>query len=112
MAKKNVRNMKVCGQSGYKYETVPAITLKGKWLEGLGFHLGDYVQVKCENGQLIITPDVNKAQEQEAKTAFMDEEIKKKKLLQNMWQSRVLAVMERKHERGRKYGKNYHVRII
>ena len=52
MAKKNVRNMKVCGQSGYKYETVPAITLKGKWLEELGFHLGDYVQVKCENGQL------------------------------------------------------------
>ena len=60
MAKKNVRNMKVCGQSGYKYETVPAITLKGKWLEELGFHLGDYVQVKCENGQLIITPDVDK----------------------------------------------------
>ena len=74
MAKKNVRNMKVCGQSGYKYETVPAITLKGKWLEELGFHLGDYVQVKCENGQLIITPDVNKAQEQEAKTAFTDDD--------------------------------------
>ena len=35
MAKKNVRNIKVCGQSGYKYETVPAITLKGKWLEEL-----------------------------------------------------------------------------
>ena len=80
MAKKNVRNMKVCGQSGYKYERVPAITLKGKWLEELGFHLGDYVQVKCENGQLIITPDVNKAQEQEAKTAFMDEKIKKLKI--------------------------------
>ena len=77
MAKKNVRNMKVGGQSGYKYETVPAITLKGKLLEELGFYLGDYVQVKCENGQLIITPDVNKIQEQEAKTAFMDEEIKK-----------------------------------
>ena len=80
MAKKNVRNIKVCGQSGYKYETVPAITLKGKWLEELGFHLGDYVQVKCENGQLIITPDVNKAHEQEAKKAFMDEEIKKLKI--------------------------------
>ena len=39
MAKKNVRNMKVCGQSGYKYETVPAITLKGKWLEELGFQI-------------------------------------------------------------------------
>ena len=34
MAKKNVRNMKVCGQSGYKYETVPAITLKGKCENG------------------------------------------------------------------------------
>ena len=75
--------------------------------------------MKCENGQLIITPDVNKAQEQETKTAFMDEEIKKpkirmkrKKLLQNMWQSRVHAVMERKHERGREYGKDYYVRII
>ena len=121
MAKKNVRNMKVCGQSGYKYETVPAITLKGKWLEELGFHLGDYVQVKCENGQLIITPDVDKAQEQEAKTAFMDEEIKKliiryqnekEEILQNMWQSRVQAVMERKHERGRMYGKDYNVWII
>ena len=77
MAKKNVRNRKVCGQSGYKYETVPVITLKGKWLEELGFHLGDYVQVKCENGQLIITPDMNKVQEQEAKSAFMETEIKK-----------------------------------
>ena len=77
MAKKNVRNMKVCGQSGYKYETVPAITLKGKWLEELGFKCGDYVQVKCENGQLIITPDVDKALEKAAKIAFMDEEMKK-----------------------------------
>ena len=40
MAKKNARNMKVCGQSGYKYETVPAITLKGKWLEDWVFILG------------------------------------------------------------------------
>ena len=52
MAKKNVRNMKVCGQSGYKYETVPAITLKGKWLEELGFHLGD-------NGRIIFLFEVS-----------------------------------------------------
>ena len=77
MAKKNVRSMKVCGQSGYKYKTVPAITLKGKWLEEMGFHLGDYVQVKCENGQLIIMRDVEKEQEEAAKTAFMEEEIRK-----------------------------------
>ena len=36
--------------------------------------------MKCENGQLIITSDVNKAQEQEEKTAFMEEEIKKRKV--------------------------------
>ena len=42
MAKKNVRNMKVCGQSGYKYETVPAITLKGKWLES-GWKNWDFI---------------------------------------------------------------------
>ena len=77
MAKKNARNMKVCGQSGYKYETVPAITIKRKVAGRTGIHLGDYVQVKCENGQLIITPDVDKAQEKAAKTAFMEEEIRK-----------------------------------
>ena len=47
-----------------------------------------------------------------AGTEIEQARMKKKKLLQNMWQSRVLAVMERKHERGRKCGKNYHVRII
>ena len=41
-----------------------------------------------------------------------DIRMKKQKLLQNMWQSRVQAVMERKHERGRMYGKDYYVRII
>ena len=41
MAKKNVRNMKICGQSGYKYETVPAITLKGKWLDEQFFSLAE-----------------------------------------------------------------------
>ena len=40
MAKKNVRNMKVCGQSGYKYETVPVITLKGSGWKNWDFILG------------------------------------------------------------------------
>ena len=47
-----------------------------------------------------------------AGTEIEQARMKKKKLLQNMWQSRVPAVMERKHERGRKYGKDYHVWII
>ena len=48
MAKKNVRNMKVCGQSGYKYETVPAIILKGKWLEFLGISPETAEQDACK----------------------------------------------------------------
>ena len=30
MAKKNVRNMKVCGQNGYKYETIPGKSADAK----------------------------------------------------------------------------------
>ena len=40
MAMKNVRNMKVRGQSGYKYETVPTITLKGNGWKNWDFILG------------------------------------------------------------------------
>ena len=54
MAKKSVRNMKVCGQSGYQYKTIPSIMLKGQWLKELGFEIGDYISVSCENGKLII----------------------------------------------------------
>lgn len=34
------------------------------------------------------------------------------KKYEGLWQSRVHAVMERKHERGREYGKDYYERII
>jgi hypothetical protein len=60
MVKKN-RNMKVISQSGYKYKETPTIMLKGLWLKELGFEIGDYVSVSCENGKLIITPDVERA---------------------------------------------------
>ena len=49
-------------------------------VSGVEYTLHGTASFKVENGQLIITPDVNKAQEQEAKTAFMDEEIKKLKI--------------------------------
>ena len=55
MAKKNMRNMKVCGQRGYQYKTIPAIMLKGQWLKDWGFEIDDAVVVKCENGMLTIT---------------------------------------------------------
>ena len=37
------------------------ITLKCPWLKELGFDIGDYVSISCENGKLVITPDVERA---------------------------------------------------
>ena len=75
MAKKNMRSMKVYGMSGYKYQQVPTVMLKGKWLEQLNFHIGDYVSVTCENGKIIITPDAEKASMKEAEATFMEREL-------------------------------------
>ena len=36
------------------YIEVPALSLKGKWLEALGFEVGTKVVVECRNGKLII----------------------------------------------------------
>ena len=51
MAKR--RSIKVYGQSGYKYQETPTIMLKGMWLKELGFEIGDYISVVCEDGKLI-----------------------------------------------------------
>ncbi len=69
------RSMKVYGMSGYKYQQVPTVMLKGKWLEQLNFHIGDYVSVSCEDGKIIITPDAEKASMKEAEAAFMKKEL-------------------------------------
>lgn len=76
MAKKS-RSVKVYGQSGYNYKTVPAIMLKGQWLKELGFDIGDYISISCENGKLVITPDTERREAAEAEAAFMDQEMKK-----------------------------------
>ena len=70
------RNLKVVAQSGYKYRETPTITLKGFWLSEAGFQIGDYISVKCENGKLIIEPDVERAKVIEAEKAFMNREMK------------------------------------
>ena len=49
----------------------------GQWLEAAGFHIGDPVLVKCENGQLIITQDTARAELIEAEKAFMEKETRK-----------------------------------
>lgn len=71
------RSMKVHSQSGRNYKATPTIILKGQWLQEMGFEIGDYISVSCENGKLIITPDVEKVAMEKAETEFMEKEMKK-----------------------------------
>ena len=73
MAKK--RSIKVISQSGHNYKVTPTIVLKGQWLKELGFDIGDYVSITCENGKLVITPDTERAAIAEAEAAFMEREM-------------------------------------
>ncbi len=77
MAKR--RSIKVYGQSGYKYQETPTIMLKGMWLKELGFEIGDYISVTCEDGKLIITPDTERAEMEKAEAEIMENE---KKIMQ------------------------------
>ena len=74
MAKK--RRIKVYGQSGYKYQETPTIMLKGMWLKELGFDIGDYISVTCEDGRLVITPDAERAAVKAAEAEYMEREMK------------------------------------
>ena len=38
------------------YTSYPKIQMEGKWLEALGFHVGDKLQVEYEEGCIRITP--------------------------------------------------------
>ena len=55
MKNQKIRSMKVHEQSGYNYKATPTIILKGQWLKEMGFEIGDYISVSCEDGKLIIT---------------------------------------------------------
>ena len=75
MANKNTRSVKIYGMSGYKYQATPTIMLKGKWLEELGFEIGDYISVICEDGKIIIMPDAERAALAKEEQEFMDREM-------------------------------------
>ena len=74
---KQVRNLKVVGQSGYRYEAVSTITLKGKWLSNLGFQIGDYVSISCEDGRIVITPDAERTALAKAEQEYMEREMER-----------------------------------
>ena len=61
------RSMKVYSQNGRNYKATPTIILKGQWLEEMGFAIGDYISVSCENGKLVITPDTERAELEQMK---------------------------------------------
>ena len=77
MKNQKIRSMKVHEQSGYNYKATPTIILKGQWLKEMGFEIGDYISVSCEDGKLIITPDAEKATMTKAEAEFMEKEMKK-----------------------------------
>lgn len=94
---KKRRTMKIYGMSGYNYKSKPTIMLKGQWLKELGFEIGGYVTVSCENGRLVITPDAEMAALKEAEAAFMERETKilQKKLEAEKEKLRAQLVAER-----------------
>ena len=51
-------------------KSVPMLRVSGLWLEELGFKTGDFVRIKCEDGQLIITLNEEKAQQKECKNIY------------------------------------------
>ncbi|MDD6515194.1 MAG: SymE family type I addiction module toxin [bacterium] len=101
MTKKN-RSVKVYGMSGYKYQSTPTIMLKGNWLKELGFEIGDYISISCENGKLVITPDVERAELTKAEVEFMERETKalQKKFQKEKERLHLQFVAERKAEYG------------
>lgn len=42
--------------SGSSYIETPKISMEGKWLDALGFHIGDAIQVSYEDNCIRITP--------------------------------------------------------
>lgn len=37
------------------YQVMPEIRLQGKWLEDLGFYVGEKLQVECKDEKIIIS---------------------------------------------------------
>jgi len=56
---KEKRSMKVYAGNDQNYKPVAQIRLQGKWLEEIGFVPGTPIEVKCEDGRMIIEKAVS-----------------------------------------------------
>lgn len=77
MVAKACRNLKIYEQRGYDYKETPVIHLQGQWLKEMEFESGKFIQVKCEDGKLVITLDEEREKLLEAHKAFMEQESKR-----------------------------------
>ena len=55
MKQKSTHNLKVYEAPGWTRD-IPRINLQGKWLDALGYHVGDHVLVSVQENRLIIEP--------------------------------------------------------
>lgn len=86
MAKK--RSIKVYGMSSYKHRETPTIMLKE-----LGFDIGDYISVTCEDGKLIITLDTERAAMKVAEEELMTREMKALRKCYEVEKAKIYAEM-------------------
>ncbi len=77
MAKKKEYRDLTVGDVYRNGKSVPMLRVSGMWLEELGFKSGDFVRIKCEDGQLVISLNEEKAQQAAEEKAFMEEETRK-----------------------------------
>lgn len=52
------------------YDPTPKISMEGKWLDALGFHIGDAIQVSYEDNCIRITPAPEPAMVCEPETKY------------------------------------------
>ena len=62
----DTRKLTVYAGSGKDYDPISKIILQGKWLEDLGFSIGDKVTVACQQGKLVIERAMDGQAQQEA----------------------------------------------
>lgn len=69
------KNMKVYQGTGRNYVEVPKIVLQGKWLNDLGFSVGDQIIVTCSEDKItIMRPvDIQDGKSMEMKEGFCAE---------------------------------------
>ena len=55
--KKTIKVQYSMRYTGRRYSEVPKIQMEGKWLEAIGFSVGDRIRVDYDDGKIIIRTD-------------------------------------------------------